>query len=416
MADYIKRQALKHGSALIASAGQIVPVHKSIAHTAIAVPGAQTKVEQAIVDAQLVSGSTTRVQARLGSVAWLGTCYLRVSLAAAGAAIAPAAANATFPYCGFNIIKSMRVLCGSEVLAEHTNYRAALKAWLRYMSAAQAESILYAMGGSAGVTNAATTVIVPLICPWGLTDGETTVAPGFVPLHGIKSNISFEITFNDIRAVMTQPSLANLPANGITACSLVYYEASFADGETLDHTVPVARLFRDFQSFAPVKAGGAVTDQSNDLSSAVGMLEAVHVFATSNVTQVVGMTVAGGGLDGPTQGDFCTGTHVVISRAQLDGREYMRVGSASDQECSYDLAIQGFGRVHFDGTLGSDHAPVLPFALHPRADGYSGGLPTAEMRVLQVLVSTGADCCYEMCTVGAAELAVENGNLVRKRM
>lgn len=410
MSDKIKAQALKHASAFITSTDQQYPLHKSLKHQALSVPGSIKKNETAIVDASMLTGATVRVQARIGQSDWLGQAFLRVTLAAAGAT------NATFPYAGFNVIRSLRVLYGGEVLAEHTNYRAALKTWLRYLKPAQAEAVLSAMGTGTGVSNAATTVIVPLITPWGITDCESSDAQFWLPMSSLRSNITFEITFNPSVAIMTQVTPANLPANAITACSLVYYEASFTDGETLDHTTPVMHLFRDLQSFQPVKAGGAVVDQVFDTSSIVGNIESIHLYSTSNVTQVVGMAVGEGGFGGPTAGEYATGTGVVFSRATLDGQEYMRVGSASSAEASMDLAIHGFGRIHHDATVGSERAPLIAFALHPKLDGYFGGYPTSEMRSMQVLVTTGADACYEICSASTAMLTIERGALIRRRV
>ena len=113
---------------------------------------------------------------------------------------------------------------------------------------------------------------------------------------------------------------------------------------------------------------------------------------------------------------LATGTGVVFSRATLDGQEYMRVGSASSAEASMDLAIHGFGRIHHDATVGSERAPLIAFALHPKLDGYFGGYPTSEMRSMQVLVTTGADACYEICSASTAMLAIERGALVRRRV
>lgn len=396
MADYIKRQSLKFGSALISSAAVRVPVHAHVPHTALALPGALNKVEHTVTDASIGAAGNTRVQIRIAGAAWLGQAFLRISLDDPGAGTFHANA-------GFNIIRSMRVLCGSEVLAEHGNYRAALKAWLRYLPRAQAEAIMFAMGGAAGVS-AAKTFCIPLITPWGITDGHADQAQTFVPLSDIRSNISFEITFNNSSG--TNIATAYTPAEAVLGCSIVYYEASFIDGATVEAGAHVPHLYRDFQSFDQVVTGGAVTAQANDLSSVVGNCESLHVFSTTAAT-----------FFGANCADFAT-SNLFIARCLIDGREYFRTGTAAaegQEEAALEAAIFGYGRA-VDAATGSDRVATLPLAIYPRSSGFTGGLPTQELKNLQLLVTSTTAGAYEICSVGTAELVHEHGKLIRRRM
>lgn len=397
MADYIKRQSLKFGSALISSAAVRVPIHAHVPHTAMSLPGALNKVEHTVTDASIGAAGNTRVQIRIAGAAWLGQAFLRVSLAD------PGGADTFHNYVGFNVIRSMRVLCGSEVLAEHGNYRAALKAWLRYLPRAQAEAIMFAMGGTANL-GSAKTVCIPLITPWGITDGHADQAQTFVPLSDIRSNISFEITFNN--SASTNLATAYAPAEAIASCSIVYYEASFIDGSTVEAGAHVPHLYRDFQSFDQVVTGGAVTAQANDLSSVVGNCESLHVFSTTAAT-----------FFGANCGDFAT-SNLFIARCLIDGREYFRTGTAAaegQEEAALEAAVFGYGRA-VDAATGSDRVPVLPLAIYPRSTGFTGGLPTQELKNLQLLVTSTTAGAYEICSVGTAELVHEGGKLVRRRM
>lgn len=403
MADFIKRAALKYGSALIASAAVKVPIHAHIPHTALALPGALNKVEHTVTDASIGLAGNTRVQIRIAGAAWLGQAFLRVSL------VNPDGVGVGTPVynnnVGFNIIRSLRVLCGSEVLAEHSNYRAALKAWLRYLPRAQAEAVMFALGGTG--TTAARTVCIPLITPWGITDGHADQAQTFVPLSDIRSNISFEITFNNASGTnLTQTTWDTNITEAVLGCSIVYYEASFIDGATVEAGAHVPHLYRDFQSFNQVVTGGAVTDQSNDLSSIVGNCESIHVFSTTAAT-----------FEGANCADFAT-SNLFISNCKLDGREYFRTGSAAAQgqeETALEAAVFGFGR-SVDAATGSDRVSTLPLAIYPRSTGFTGGLPTQELKNLQLFVTSTTAGAYEVCSVGTAELVHEGGKLVRRRM
>lgn len=403
MADYIKRQSLKFGSALIASAAVKVPVHAHMPHTALALPGALNKVEHTVTDASIGLAGNTRVQIRIAGAAWLGQAFLRVSL------VNPDGVTGGAPVynnnVGFNVIRSMRVLCGSEVLAEHGNYRAALKAWLRYLPRAQAEAIMFALGGTG--TSAARTVCIPLITPWGITDGHADQAQTFVPLSDIRSNVSFEITFNNASGTnLTQTTWDTTITEAVANCSIVYYEASFIDGSTVEAGAHVPHLYRDFQSFDQVVTGGAVTAQANDLSSVVGNCESLHVFNTTAAT-----------FFGANCGDFATG-NLFIARCLIDGREYFRTGTAAaegQEEAALEAAVFGYGRA-VDAATGSDRVPVLPLAIYPRSSGFTGGLPTQELKNLQLLVTSTTAGAYEICSVGTAELVHEHGKLVRRRM
>lgn len=400
MTDYIKRAALKFAAPLIEGADVRVDAHKSLGYASVSTPGALGKIEQASPESQILPTTNVRVQIRAPPAAWLGQSFLRIKLTAPGSLTG--ATGPYQPYCGYNVIRSLRVLYGSETLVEISNYRAALKAWLRYMSPAQAEAIQQAMGGSTVPldTDGGSTICVPLIAPWGMTDGVSPDQQFFLPVHKLTGNINFEITYNSSDKILpTAPTTLNCAAS----VTLVSYEASFVDGEALDGA-PLVHRFRDFTSFAPTYNAAAVTDQTTNLASLVGSIEALHLFHTSAAS-----------FDGANQGDYGSGT-AVFSGTRIDGREYLRQTTPSRAETALDLAIHGFGRVEFDGGQGSQRAAVLPIALFPKLDAYTGGMPTSDVRAWDALVSSSAAATYEIAAVGTAMLVIDRGVLLRKRM
>lgn len=400
MADYIKRASHKHASAFIASAGQTVPVHKSTAHTAIELPGAITKVESAIADAVLALTTTTRVQVRLGDIQYLGAMMLRVSLAA------PAGGGSYQPFVGLNIIRNMRVLFGSEVLAEYENYNAVLKAFLRYVPIHSAEAYLDAMGSATGST-AATSVVIPLVVPWGVTHGQTEGTQEFLPLHKMRGNISLEITFNSANTAAAGVQLATtvFVANPLTACSLVYMEATFHDSAVIDGAdEPFALYAREFISYPEFVTGGAITNNRQDVSGLTGNIESLHVFSTSAAT-----------FNGVACSSYSNGSDLWVPRVDLDGRQYW-VGF-SKTEHSGEVAVLGFGRVHLDSTiLQAQGAPVIPFAMFPRSHGFSGGLPTQDLRNLSVFLTSTNAGAVQIVAVGSIMLVKEGNKIVRRRV
>lgn len=376
--------------------GVSVPVHLSRKHHS---------VEPAVIDrlSTAVQSTTfgTRASTRLPQADALSDMYVRVEL--------PAMGTDTYdPYCGLSIIESLVIRVGSHRIFEAENFRAALKAALLIGSKGSGGKMAAYLRslGSESASGAATSLCIPI--PWAfselVSEGRAT---RFLPVH-LASSGAREITVDITWAALSAIKSGATDTPVITSAELVVHTLVMGPNQ-LEEAKGMSAFFHHFgelQGF-PVEAVALGTN-SLDISATRGHIGSV--FAFNSDTSLASDGAAFGGDEG-----------AYIEQFNIDGRVHEIAGSAAERAA--DCAANNFafyvGDVNGDGTANPAQctdvvnatlslAPDQPYVM-------SGGLAMRDVRSCTfdyVCADAGE---VEVCVVGSAAIALENGTFVLLR-
>ncbi len=408
MAELIRRTSLKYGSAIIADAGALITPEKGTPPlVSITTPGSLEKIETQVVDAAAVTGRTTRVTIRYPTVENLGQSWLRVTLAAPGGA----PGGYIVPGVGFRVIKSLRVLFGSNVLAEYGDYEQALKLAMSYLEPAIFKSVWSGLGHVLSpVFDSSLDVAIPLLVPGAGILSSGAKDQTFLPLSRATpgSALTLEVTFNDNTHFYDSVPHITASPNAISACSLVLVHASFLDSSAIEASAGAVPKywFRDYQTLPSHTnlAAGFVND-SFDLTALSGTIESLHVFATQHP----------GGFDGGVPGTYLNVASATVNEVRIDGRTYWSSTATSSAERFLEAGLFSGGAVDEQDIIGTGHAITIPFSLFAAEPIYSGGLCLSDIRNFQLVFSSPDATQYTVAAASRAYLTLEGGRFVRIR-
>lgn len=395
----ITKLAKERTSPFFAAAASRVPVHTgSIRWAATHAPGSCYKIETNVADAANVDGATTEVQVEVSGPALLGASWLRVNLAEPNAGDA-AAGYVAFP--GLHLIKQLEVIVdGERVGPVMRDYPSSLKVWLKYQDPSYVEAFLQAMGGS-GNSLVPTTVMVPLITPWGATTGYHAGEQQWLPLHKIKGRreVVFRIVFASTDDLDFGGGAGLDAGNKISSCSVVSMAAYVDEAAIAEDRSSIAILSRGFASLPLFDTSASVIGDAGadtltlDIRQMQGAIESVHVLSRAGAS-LVGSAVY-------------SDTDLTVTEMELNGETWWRTTrgvepGADAREHQYEQAVLGFGTSDLTAAgLGSESYPIIPMCIYPRSDAFSGALPMgSSVSTLNITVGTTAGDVDSVAVVG----------------